>query len=438
MFKKSRLLVLIIIIFITIGPTIKAKADEMDKGILVLYDATNIYGNSENILNEINLTLMQLGEKINIEKTNFKSSENLEGYSKIVVLNCNTRVLGESFIQDINRKKNKVTYISNILNTGLKYKNKIDINMSDENITRNEILSSFDISNQNKFLMIDNVTPFMNFNDLVSKIKYLNKNGIPFIINTIPVFENPTFKTMQNFTEVLRYAQASGGYIVMSTPYINQGMVESHAIFNAMEDGYKNYVNYLVYPIGFELQSYLLYNEGLKSDLEKSNTIFIKRTDVDMSWIKKYEDPTFKNVVEEITYNGKTSTIKNMNGNIAITLDGDEKNNIFEEQVQELINSGIFFDSPRTLNTKIEVMGNKIQCGEQGVYLNGNYVQQNTYISNKELFKKDNDKESAKDKNNINISGASERLAFFAIIVCIIFIIIVILSKRIDRKKYFR
>ncbi|MGL4849532.1 MAG: DUF2334 domain-containing protein [Clostridium sp.] len=438
MFKKSKILVLSIIILIGISPIIKANATEINKGILVLYDATNIYGTSENILNEVNLTLMQSGEKVTIKKSNFQRSESLEGYSKIVILNCNTENFGTAFIQDIDKEKNKIIYISNISNAGLKYEKKIGIESSNLNMFRNEILNSLNITNREKYLMIDNVTPFMNLNDLVSKIKYLNKNGIPFIINTIPVFENPTFKAMQNFTEVLRYAQASGGDIIMSPPYINQGGATPDEIFSAMMEGYKNYINYLVYPIGFEAQSYLLYNEGLKADLEKSNTIFIKRTGVDMSWLKDYNNPTFKNVVEEISYNGETNKIKNMKGKVAISLDGAEENNLFEEQVEQLSNNNIFFNNPRDLNTEVEISGNKIQCGAEGVYLNGKYVQQNTYISNKELFKENNNKTLPENKDDIDISGASKKLAFFAIVVCIIFIVITILSKRIDRKKYFR
>lgn len=439
MFKKSKILVLSIIILIGISPIIKANATEINKGILVLYDATNIYGTSENILNEVNLTLMQSGEKVTIKKSNFQRSESLEGYSKIVILNCNTENFGTTFIQDIDKEKNKVVYISNIPNVGLKYEKKIGIESSNLSMFRNEILSSLNITNREKYLMIDNVTPFMNLNDLVSKIKYLNENGIPFIINTIPVFENPTFKAMQNFTEVLRYAQASGGDIIMSPPYINQGGATPDEIFGVMMEGYKNYINYLVYPIGFEAQSYLLYNEGLKVDLEKSNTIFIKRTGVDMSWLKDYNNPTFKNVVEEISYNGETNKIKNMKGKVAISLNGAEENNVFEEQVEQLTNNNIFFNNPRDLNTEVEISGNKIQCGDEGVYLNGKYVQQNTYISNKELFKEsNNDKTTSENNGDIDISGVSKKLAFFAIIVCIIFIVITILSKRIDRKKYFR
>lgn len=446
MFKRVVRITVTLGIMIFLIPSIKALSITPNKGILLIYDSYNIYGNQANILNIVNRVITETNEPVDVMKLNSLNKDtidNLEDYSNIVVLNCNTEKFSSKILEKLNKEKNKIMYISNIQNSGLEYKTMIPIleNNNDYFNFRNEILNGLitEKVSQNRYLMINNVTPFIDLNKLVDKIKYLNSQGIPFILNAIPVFENPTFKAMQNFTEVLRYAQASGGYVVLSSPYINQGGATSEEIFNAMVEGYKNYINYLVYPIGISMPNYLMYRSDFKSDLEKSNTVFVSNGNVDLSGVIDYKNPIFKNVIQEIPYkNGIENNINSMSGSVAVTIDNSENIKDFEGAVQSLLNSGITFNNPRSLNSEIDLNGNKVECTTDGVYLNGKYVQQNSYISNQELSKENTSTESGNKNQDIDISKFSNKIIVFAIVACIIFIIITILSKRIDRKKYFR
>lgn len=431
---------------IIIIPSIKSMATTINPKILIVYDSNSVYGEGENILAQVNRIATESNIPVNLRKVNFtqeRNIKNLDEYSNIIILNCNDQIFNAELLKELNAEADKILYISNIQNNGLNYKKVISIpEKAMSYITfRNEVLNSIEgrkIS-EDRYLVINNVTPFINLNDLVDKIKYLNSQGIPFIINAIPVFENPTFKAMQNFTEALRYAQASGGYIILSCPYINQGNATAQEIFKAMEEGYKNYVNYLVYPIGISMPNYLLYNSELKKDLEKSNTVFIENSTVATGGITDYDNPVFKNVIQEIPYKDAISNdINSMVGSMGISIDDSVDLETFKTDVQNLINGGIVFSTPRNLNSEIEINGNKVQCRADGVYLNGKYVQQNTYISNKELFKTESSSGTTTNNDDIDISKISDKLLIFGAVACILFIIITILSKRIDRKKYFR
>lgn len=371
-------------------PSYKAFGDTINK-VLVIYDSYNIYGQNDNILNEINNDLMLSNVQVSLENMNNIEDKNLDNYSKIVFLNCNTENLNQNFIDKINKVSNKLIYISNINNGEIKYSNSLSINYLKNNSFKfRQDLIDYTLGKNvqsNKFLMINNVNPFINLNDLVAKIKYLNEQGIPFILNTIPVFENPNFDAMKRFTEVLRYAQASGGYIVLSCPYIENENATSEEIFNAMEEGYKNYINYLVYPIAISMPRYLLYRNDMKEYVEKSNTIFIGTSNVGMINFG-FENATFKNVINQIPY--KEIDYKNINsnlGNIAITIENSTSLNEFKEDVQNLINNGIFFNSPTILDSNININGVDVTCSNRGLYSNNKDVQQNTYIPNKDLEK---------------------------------------------------
>ncbi|OPX46977.1 hypothetical protein CLTHE_22150 [Clostridium thermobutyricum DSM 4928] len=422
-------------------PSYKAFGDTINK-VLVIYDSYNIYGQNDNILNEINNDLMLNNVQVSLENMNNIDDKNLDNYSKIVFLNCNTENFNQNFIDKINKVSNKLIYISNINNGEIKYSNSLSINYLKNNSFKfRQDLIDYTLGKNvqsNKFLMINNVNPFINLNDLVAKIKYLNEQGIPFILNTIPVFENPNFDAMKRFTEVLRYAQASGGYIVLSCPYIENENATSEEIFNPMEEGYKNYINYLVYPIAISMPRYLLYRNDMKEYVEKSNTIFIENSNVGMINFG-FENATFKNVINQIQY--KEIDYKNINsnlGNIAITIENSTSLNEFKEDVQNLINNRIFFNSPTILDSNININGVDVTCSNRGLYSNNKDVQQNTYISNKDLEKGNTSNQVSIDNKQIDISKISNKVMLLAFIACVLFIIITILSRRIDKRKYFK
>lgn len=422
-------------------PSYKAFGDTINK-VLVIYDSYNIYGQNDNIVNEINNDLMLSNVQVSLENMNNIDDKNLDNYSKIVFLNCNTENFNQNFIDKINKVSNKLIYISNINNGEIKYSNSLSINYLKNNSFKfRQDLIDYTLGKNvqsNKFLMINNVNPFINLNDLVAKIKYLNEQGIPFILNTIPVFENPNFDAMKRFTEVLRYAQASGGYIVLSCPYIENENATSEEIFNAMEEGYKNYINYLVYPIAISMPRYLLYRNDMKEYVKKSNTIFIGTSNVGMINFG-FENATFKNVINQIPY--KEINYKNINsnlGNIAITIENSTSLNEFKEDVQNLINNGIFFNSPTILDSNININGVDVTCSNRGLYSNNKDVQQNTYIPNKDLEKGNTSNQVSTDNKQINISKISNKVMLLAFIACVLFIIITILSRRIDKRKYFK
>ena len=422
-------------------PSYKAFGDTINK-VLVIYDSYNIYGQNDNIVNEINNDLMLSNVQVSLENMNNIDDKNLDNYSKIVFLNCNTENFNQNFIDKINKVSNKLIYISNINNGEINYSNSLSINYLKNNSFKfRQDLIDYTLGKNvqsNKFLMINNVNPFINLNDLVAKIKYLKEQGIPFILNTIPVFENPNFDAMKRFTEVLRYAQASGGYIVLSCPYIENENATSEEIFNAMEEGYKNYINYLVYPIAISMPRYLLYRNDMKEYVEKSNTIFIGTSNVGMINFG-FENATFKNVINQIQY--KEIDYKNINsnlGNIAITIENSTSLNEFKEDVQNLINNGIFFNSPTILDSNININGVDVTCSNRGLYSNNKDVQQNTYIPNKDLEKGNTSNQVSTDNKQINISKISNKVMLLAFIACVLFIIITILSRRIDKRKYFK
>ena len=68
------------------------------------------------------------------------------------------------------------------------------------------------------YVKIDEVYPFSNFSILCEMADTFYKNGIPFVVSAMPVYEHTDYPAFKKYTQVLRYMQSRGGCIVLNAP----------------------------------------------------------------------------------------------------------------------------------------------------------------------------------------------------------------------------
>lgn len=183
----------------------------------------------------------------------------------------------------------------------------------------------------------------------------------------------------------------------------------------------------------------------MKPLLSKSNTIFLQESeDTGILDFASFQNNKFSNVIQKINYeNIDKSNYKNFE-NIAIAIDNKKSYKDFKKTVSNLIDNGVYFNSPSYINSKVTIGNDVLTSGGSGIYLNNKPVTQNTFIDGKDfeeaISKSNKNVEAPKEKNDeyINISSPRKVIVVVAIIACIIFLVIVILSRKIDRKKYFK
>ncbi|MGG7096653.1 DUF2334 domain-containing protein [Clostridium sardiniense] len=446
MYKKYRNYIFyIFIIFALFGvlPQKKASASTLNN-IIILYDSYTQYGEDKNILNYVNEMALSFGGKVDIVNFNDFKDELFRDYSSVIILSNDDNSLSKDMKYKIKNFKGTIFWIgknygefkgqSNITHIGLN-----SLNSS----TQKKIFKAFnekEVWIQKKYFILDNVNPFIDLNELVNKIDYLNSHGIQFFISAIPIFENTDFNAMKRFAEVLRYAQCKGGYVILHSPYIMEKSAPSEDIINKSEIGYQNYLNYLIYPLGFDIPDFFLYRDDMKQFLEKTNTIFISDDEgMGVQSPGYFKNIKFDNVINKVDYT-KINNIKYRDfKNIAISVDNSIPYDKFKNIVDELRNLEIYFNDPRYLNIELKINNNTITSGISGTFLDGSPVTQNNFIS-RDDFAKAVEKSGSLEENKklISIEKPKKIIIIIAVSSSIIFLIIVILSRKKDKRKYFK
>lgn len=446
MYKKYRNYIFytfIIVALFGVIPQRKASASTLNN-IIILYDSYTQYGEDKNTLDYVNEMVLSFGGKVNIVNFNDFKDELFRDYSSVIILSNDDNSLSKDMKDKIKNFKGTIFWIgknygefkgqSNITHIGLN-----SLNSS----TQKKIFKAFnekEVWIQKKYFILDNVNPFIDLNELVNKIDYLNSHGIQFFISAIPIFENTDFNAMKRFAEVLRYAQCKGGYVILHSPYIMEKSAPSEDIINKSEIGYQNYLNYLIYPLGFDIPDFFLYRDNMKQFLEKTNTIFISDDEGMGAQSPGYfKNIKFDNVINKVDYT-KINNIKYRDfKDIAISVDNSIPYDKFKNIVDELRNLEIYFNDPRYLNIELKINNNTITSGISGTFLDGSPVTQNNFIS-RDDFAKAVEKSGSLEENKklISIEKPKKIIIIIAASSSIIFLIIVILSRKKDKRKYFK
>lgn len=447
--KKSIVLISLITILITSMVNINVYANDNNDKILILYDTYKQYGGKNNELGYINDMAISTGNLVDIVNIKSYKDNSIYNYNKIIIL-CNLEgsIKGD-LRENIKKFNGDIFWVGKNYDEFKSQKKLSHINLDDLNSsTEEKLFSAFGYINdfnKNRYILIDNVTPFIDLNDLVDKISYLYQNGIQFVISTIPVFENTNFNAMKRYAEVLRYAEARSGTIIMRNPYLENENAPAEDIISKCIIGYKNYLDYWVYPVALDIPKSYLYRDDMKPLLSKSNTIFLQETeDTGILDFSSFQNNKFRNVIQKINYENIDKNKYKDFENTAISIDNKISYKDFKNIVSNLIGNGIYFNNPSYIDSKVTLGNDVLTSGGSGIYLNDKPVTQNTFIDTKDFegaVSKDNkDIEHQKEEENkyINISNPRKVLVVGAIIACIIFLVIVILSRRIDRKKYFK
>lgn len=125
-----------------------------------------------------------------------------------------------------------------------------------------------------QYIVLDEVYPFTPPEKLLEIVDYLIKYRLPFVISVMPIYQNGEYPAMQRFCDVLRYAQANGGAIIMHAPTIIKDKDNVTQIQKYLTIGTEAYTNLGVYPLGIEVPENHMFEETSRILLQRYSTVF--------------------------------------------------------------------------------------------------------------------------------------------------------------------
>ncbi len=441
--KKLIMLVLIFMLINSLCFTKNVYGVEVREKVLVLYDSYKEYGEKRNILNDLNRICLEVTDDIEIMRFSAYEGADLSQYKAIFILNLSKDTLSESLKQNLIKYNNKIFWVgkesyNDFLNTDkVIYIEELYFDNYNYKKIYEVLYKNFNKEyEKNAYLYFDKVTPFNDLNVLIEEIDYLKKNGIPFFIEVPPVFKNENLSAMNRFAEVLRYAQANGGEIVLTLPQLVSLDVQGKNIEEKFDLGFKNYINYWIYPTAISISDYWLYRDDLKELLKKTDTIFIdSNVDIGILEFDKYNLSSYKNVIEKVNLeNGN-----NLYNNVAVNISSKLSINEFKNKIKELLEKDIYFKDTHDISSSITIDNLNINSNKKGIFLNDKNVVQVQFIDS-EKYKTvvDGYENQRRDDVNISLDKTNKILVIISTVVVILFIIIALISFNIDKRKFLK
>ncbi len=441
--KKLIMLVLIFMLINSLCFTKNVYGVEVREKVLVLYDSYKEYGEKRNILNDLNRICLEVTDDIEIMRFSAYDGADLSQYKAIFILNLSKDTLSESLKQNLIKYNNKIFWVgkesyNDFLNTDkVIYIEELYFDNYNYKKIYEVLYKNFNKEyEKNTYLYFDKVTPFNDLNVLIEEIDYLKKNGIPFFIEVPPVFKNENLSAMNRFAEVLRYAQTNGGEIVLTLPQLVSLDVQGKNIEEKFDLGFKNYINYWIYPTAISISDYWLYRDDLKELLKKTDTIFIdSNMDIGILEFDKYNLSSYKNVIKKVNLeNGN-----NLHNNVAVNISSKLSINEFKNKIKELLEKDIYFKDTHDISSSITIDNLNINSNKKGIFLNDKNVVQVQFIdSEKYKIVVDGYENQRRDDVNISLDKTNKILVIISTVVVILFIIIALISFNIDKRKFLK
>ncbi|MBN7574148.1 hypothetical protein C1H57_00170 [Clostridium sp. 2-1] len=385
--------------------------------VLILYDKSKEYGSEKNLLSSLVKSQLSKEKEINISKINIDNPKDVEQYNEIFILNIGEENHSIEELKSYDRNIKWIKKSSELLDKkGFKLKTET-------------------------YLYLDNVTPFNDLNNLIGEIDYLKDKGIKFFIEAAPVFVNEDLKAMGRFSEALRYAQANGGKVILKFPIINSKGVNGTGtggkiIGDKLKEAFKNYTNYWIYPVGINADEEFLYREDLKNILEGTNTLFLNyNEDINID-IDNYEIKAYTNFIQKVDLNDYINNEK-ISGKNAIKIESNCNLEEFKNNIDKVLSKEINLIPSNKMSTYIK-FESEIKNDNGRVFFNNQEVTQDRFINAEEYENAVNKTINKENPIKEDLTLTNRRLEIFSGAALIIFIGILIISRNIERKRFFK
>ena len=140
-----------------------------------------------------------------------------------------------------------------------------------------------------QYIVIDKVYPYEDPEKLLEVVNILVKEKTPFVISVMPMYVNGNYPAMTRFCEILRYAQANGGSIIINAPIDQMNPFDKNVMLDYLSQALEIYNKQGVYPLALQVPNNWLFHEDTIEVMRHFRTIFTSGED---SFLKRSDRNT--------------------------------------------------------------------------------------------------------------------------------------------------
>lgn len=291
-----------------------------------------------------------------------------------------------------------------------------------------------------QYLVIDNVYPFMPCDMLMEKVQACIDEGIPFVLSVMPIFLHDDYPAMQQFCEVLKYAQDHGGAIVLHAP-IENGNIEDWDVYRALiTQTTISYTDMGVYPLGLEAPKSWIWDEDRLAFMRRYRTVFIYDDDKDSAFDISVETNllyfNYHQLIMPIISLDNTGLSYITNHATAIYFDSRNDTELLLDQIDAMKNSAVPLQNLWEIQQSVWADNFHLYQANRQVEINSERMPPIDYIP-QEYPADYNYKRNTIERITVSLQSENKGLILFSGVATLVFLLMIIYA-RILAVKHFK
>jgi hypothetical protein len=125
-----------------------------------------------------------------------------------------------------------------------------------------------------QYILIDKVYPYEDPGKLLQVVNLMLEKKIPFVISVMPMYVNGDYPSMTHFCEVLRFAQAGGGAVIINAPINQMNPLDKDVMLDYLARAMTIYNKQGVYPLALEVPQNWMFHRDTIEIMSHFKTIF--------------------------------------------------------------------------------------------------------------------------------------------------------------------
>lgn len=292
-----------------------------------------------------------------------------------------------------------------------------------------------------RYYVFDKVYPFQNPGKLLEAVNEMKERNVFFIISVMPVYNHEDYPAMQQFCEVLKYAQDNGGMIFLHAPINQMNNFDVDLVNEYLSLAVNAYMKQGVYPMGLQVPGNWIRNSDTVEVMSRFKTILVSEEmdgQIEEDWIRANGNLVYQNdhqwIAPAITIDQEgNSYISVYSTAVYLNIDEDM------EQIRQKIDDSQNFSLPskdlweisHSFYTNTDTMIYKDgQISINGIPVDKTYmpVEPETDFS----YKRNQLQRFSRDLTNEN-----NKLLIAVIVIALLFVIFIIVARRNNRSRFF-
>lgn len=292
-----------------------------------------------------------------------------------------------------------------------------------------------------QYIVLNQVYPFQNPEKLLNVVKDLIELKQPFIITVMPIYEHGDYPAMQEFCEVLKYAQANDGMIMIHTPLNQMPEFDATEVNRALSTAVNYYIEQGVYPMGLQVPRSWMFRQDTLEVMNGYDTILVSGeedrlvySDVNANSNGEYlaKHQWIAPVVELDTEG--TSYLTNYSS--AVFFDVTEDEEVLDKRIKACMESEVPLKNIWDAGHSVKTNTDEIVYQKGYLYINGVRTEL-SYEATEETTEDFEYKRNILERVSADLTGQNRKLIIAVIVVSILFVGFIISARRQNRNRFF-